>query len=184
MPICILTNINFHKMTPHSFWTLVLKIIGFWMILNCLLFIPQFISPFFYGHNDYDFDDLKLLLAVFLLIIVFYLLVIRMFLFKTDSLIRYFRLDHNFQESTFSLTLSEVTVLRIALIVMSGIALLDSIPGFCSNLFEFTQQKILFKDYPNAHWLVFQFVKSGLALWVLSNSRRVAGWVTQKARED
>lgn len=154
------------------------------MIVNGLFFLPQFVGPLLYGHSDYDFEDLKLLLAVNLLIVVIFIAVIRLFLFKTDSLIRYFRLDRNFQETTFSLSLSEVTVLRIALIVMSGMALLDSIPDFCRNLFEFTQQKILFKDYPNAHWLVFQFIKSGLALWVLSNSSRVAGWVTQKARED
>ena len=171
-------------MTPHSFWTLVLKIIGIWMIVNGLFFLPQIVGPLLYGHSGYDFEDLKLLLSVNLLIVVIFIAVIRMFLFKTDSLIRYFRLDHNFQETTFSLTLSEVTVLRIALIVISGMALLDSIPDFCRNLFEFTQQKILFKDYPNAHWLVFQFIKSVLALWVLSNSSRVAGWVTQKARED
>jgi hypothetical protein len=82
----------------NTFWKIILKSIGLWLLMQCVWIIPQFTAVLHFDQGILDWDSLFMVWAIALGSLIIYLFVTRIFLFQTDSLVRRLKLDQNFKE--------------------------------------------------------------------------------------
>lgn len=167
-----------------TFWKILIKIIGLWILLNCVSLIPKFFSTLSFTNGSLDTEGLLILWIVLLVAVIVYILIIRLFLFKTDWVIEKLQLEKNFTEERIDLNLKTSTILTIAIIVMGGLILVESLPSFCSGLFDFYQQKNILKEYNDKSWLIYHFIKIIIGYLLLTNANKLANFIEKKAVEN
>ena len=116
--------------------------------------------------------------------ILVYIIIIRLFLFKTEWIIDKLKLEKNFNEERIDIAIESSTVLTIAIIVIGALTIAESLPSFCSTLFNFLQQKMLIKDYPDSCWLIFHFLKIIIGYLLLTNGKRLAKYIEKVSGEE
>jgi hypothetical protein len=166
-------------MTPHSFFTVLLKITG-------LLFIKELIVGFFQMlgllfNPAYGSSPLLPALALIFVVAV-YLLLIWFFLFRTEFIIRKLSLDKHFQQESFDLNIKMASFLNVATIVLGGILLIDAVPSFIREIFYMLQQpngEVFFRSSSSLP-VIYSFTEILIALVLISGHNRIAGWVQKK----
>jgi hypothetical protein len=83
-------------MLINTFWKIVIKIIGLWLLFSCISIIPQFLSTISFINGELNIDDLLMLWLVLFGAIAILILIIRLFLFKTDYIIEKLKLENSF----------------------------------------------------------------------------------------
>lgn len=167
-------------MLINTFWKIVIKIIGLWLLFGCISIIPQFFSTLSFTNGSLNFESLLSTWLMLFAAIVVYILIIRLFLFKSEWIIDKLKLNKSFTEDKIDLEIKSVTVLTIAVIVIGGLTIIESLPSFCSTLFNFLQQKMLIKDYPDSYWLIYHFIKIIIGYLLLTNGKRFAKYIEKK----
>lgn len=155
------------------------------MIVNSFIVIPQFFSTlFFVGTNSTESQGKQLVaIGLILLTVVLFLAIMYICLFKTDALINVLHLDKNFTEEKFELNIHRSTVLSIAVLVVGGIVLIDSIPNLCRYIFTAVQQKSIgIIDNPDGKWIVFYAAKALIGLFMLAKSRFIVNFIDHQRR--
>lgn len=171
-------------MQINTFWKILLKIVGIWLLFSCISIIPQFYSTLSFTNGNLNTETLMMIWFMLVVSIVIYILIIRLFLFKTEWLVEKLKLERNFKEEKIDLNIKSLTVLTIAIIVIGGLMIAESLPNFCSGLFNFLQQKTLFKDYPDSHWLIYHFLKIIIGYLLLTNGKRLAKYIDKESVEE
>ena len=167
-------------MTIRTFWTIFLKILGIWLVLDSVTVIPQFISTLFYP-DHYDTGlGLPLSIAVLLLTIGVYLFILRLFVFKTAWLIDKLHLDNGFEEEKIDLNVQLTTVLTVTTIVFGGLMFVDSFPELCKEIFVFLQQKNVFRENPGSGLIIFLLVKTILSYILMTNSKQFVAFINRQ----
>jgi hypothetical protein len=160
-------------MKIRTFWIFLLKILGLYIVLVSIDVIAQFVSSIYYLFVD-DFSDTLLKLSVFgmLIVMIFmYYLVLHFFVFKPNLIIDKLKLDKGFDEEKIELNDNSSSILRIAIILIGGLILVDSLPILCKNIFMLFQQRNLFKNYSGSGWIIFGVIKSIIGYLLLTNSK-------------
>jgi hypothetical protein len=110
-------------MSPKSLFSIILKIFGFFFLIDLVKVIPELFSLFHYSNmldSQVEYTDYyKIAEYILLYGILFYL-----FIFKSNFIIKLFKLDQGFSESEFSFKLSMESILNISLIVISGVLII------------------------------------------------------------
>jgi len=171
-------------MQINTFWKIVIKIIGLWLLLSSISLIPQFFTTLGFTNGKLDIEGLLIIWLVLFLAIIVYILIIRLFLFKTDWVIEKLQLEKNFTEERIDLNIKTATILTIAIIVMGGLILVESLPSFCSGLLDYYQQKSLSQEYQSTYWLIYHFIKIIIAHLLLTNAKKLASLIEKKAVEN
>ncbi|TPD66079.1 hypothetical protein [Flavobacterium microcysteis] len=167
-----------------TFWKLLLKIIGLWLLFGFFSVIPQFFSMISFVDGGIDFQSLLLLSVGLCATIIILVIIIRLFLFKTSWIIEKLKLKDNFKEERIDLTIKSTTVLTIAIIVIGALILIESLPSFCSDLISFLQQKELLKDYPQTGWLIYHFIKIIFGYLLLTNAKNFTKFIEKESHEN
>jgi hypothetical protein len=170
-------------MTIRTFWTIFIKILGIWLVLDCLTVVPQFFSTILFTKSDTDMLTTLMWLGAMLVTFVFYFLVLRIFVFKTNWIIDKLNLDKNFTEEKIDLNISSQTVLRIATLIVGGFILVESLPSLCKELFSFYQQKSIMREYPSTGWIIYHFIKSLIGYLLLTNSKTIVEFINKQTKE-
>ncbi|WP_413998196.1 hypothetical protein ACMDB5_10425 [Flavobacterium sp. W1B] len=163
-----------------TFWTILIKIIGLWIFLSSTSILPQFFTTLSYTNGSLDTESLLLLWLILLGTIFIYILIIRVFLFKTNWIIEKLKLENNFAEERIDLNIKNSTVLTIAIIFIGGIILVESLPSFFGRLFDFFRQKSLLKDYSDTSWLIYYFIKIIIGYLLLTNGKNIAKYIEKE----
>ncbi|MCV9932944.1 hypothetical protein OIU80_11695 [Flavobacterium sp. LS1R47] len=173
-------------MTIKTFWTIVIKIFGMLLALGALTIIPQWFSTMYYAYESGDIESLIILNLILLVVLVIYYFVIRICLFKTSWIIGKLKLDNNFENQHIELDSQSFTIISIATIVIGGIMLIESIPTLVKDVFVFFQERSPPKDYSNARWILFNFIKIIIGYLLMTNSKQIAKFIESKKsdRED
>jgi len=171
-------------MEINTFWKIVLKFIGLWLIVIFFSTIPQIISTLSFAQGTADFKSLVIILVANTAILIALLLIIRVFLFKTDWLLQVLKLEKGFNQQRIDLSISTSTVLSIAVIIISAVIFLDSLPQLIDQLLEFFKQHTALKDYKNTTWLIYYFIRSLASYLALTNSATIVKWINKKATEN
>ena len=79
----------------NTFWKIIIKSIGLWLLINCVWVIPQFMSTLNFLDGNLDWSNLILVWLMCLAALIVYILAARLFLFKTDWFVRILKLDQN-----------------------------------------------------------------------------------------
>ncbi|WP_447637799.1 hypothetical protein [Flavobacterium microcysteis] len=167
-----------------TFWKLLLKIIGLWLLFSCFSIIPQFFSTLSFVEGSINYPDLLLIWIGLFISIIIYIVIIRLFLFKTTWIIEKLKLKDNFKEERIDFTIKSSTVLTIAIIVIGALILIESLPSFCSDLITFLQQKELLKDYPQTGWLIYHFIKIIIGYLLLTNAKNFTKFIEKESHEN
>ncbi|WP_439553287.1 hypothetical protein [Flavobacterium macrobrachii] len=163
-----------------TFWNIILKGIGLWLIINCLYIFPQIAvtlmsSQIVEGWNTLIPDLVFGIIALFA-----YIFIACLFLFKTTSLISKLGLEKHFTENRIDITVSTNTVIKIIVILIGGTILIDSFPNLIREVFQFIQQKELIRNYPNLTWLIFHFIKTLIGYVLITNSNVIVKFIDKQ----
>lgn len=158
-------------MKVKTFWSIVLKILGIYIVLGSISIFPQFFSSVYYiFQNDSSNDTIEILFFSFM-ILGLYVFILWLFVYQTSWLIDKLKLEKGFEEEQINLNIKESTILNIAIIIIGGLMLVESLPIFCKSIFQFFQQKSLFKDYPDTGWIIAYFLKAIIGYLLMTNSK-------------
>jgi hypothetical protein len=170
-------------MTIKTFWTIFLKIIGIYLILDSLTIIPQLFTSLAFSYNqDFTVGLIMILFAVVILTLV-YFLVLRYCIFKTGWLIDRLRLTDGFDEEKIELKIHRSTVLSISIIVVGGIVFIDSLPQLCKELYHYFQQKSHTMN-PSSGWLIFYTIKTILGILLMTYHRLIVNLIERKRKNE
>ena len=161
-------------MSARNFWTIFLKILGIWLVINGITTLTQFISAVSYlSFNEKENFLAFLYIAVlFILIIGVYYSIFRFFVFKTSWIIDKLKLENGFAEGNIGLTMNGSSVIFI-----------NSFPLFCKEIFNYFQQKRMFNENYSSGWIVLHFVKSVLGYLLMTNSTFVVRFIEKQDKE-
>lgn len=165
-------------MLVNTFWKILLKIIGLWILFLALTIMPQYIAAL-----SFTQDKLNVLnwLMLFLALII-YTILTRLFIFKTEWIIEKLKLDESFQEDRIDFNSKGPIVLNVGIIILGCLILIDTVPVFCSKLYAFFQQDLLFKDYPDSNWLILYFIKLIIGYLLLTNGKNFANFIERRSK--
>jgi len=154
-----------------TFWTIVIKSIGLWFLVNCFYVFPQFLAMFTYINDELDWQKLIVNWSATLFIIIIYCVIVRLFIFRSNWIIDKLKLDKNFTENRIDLNLSSSTILSIIVIIIGGIIFIQGLPTLCQQLIEFFQQKNLLRNYGNLSWLIYNLLRTLFGFLIMTNSK-------------
>jgi hypothetical protein len=170
-------------MTVRTFWTIFIKILGIWLILDSLTVVPQFISTLFYSYPYDTGVGLIFSLVILALTIGVYIFILRLFVYKTSWFIDKLHLDKGFTEEKIDLNVQRTTVLSVAVIVIGGLLFVDSLPQLCKQTFMFFRQQNLLGDSLQTGWIIFYLVKAILAYLLMTNSKAVVTFINRRSED-
>ncbi|MEQ7802631.1 hypothetical protein ABDJ41_22750 [Pedobacter sp. ASV1-7] len=171
-------------MLINTFWKIVIKIIGLWLLFSCISIIPQFLSAISFINGELNIDGLLMLWLTLFGVIAIYILIIRLFLFKTDYIIEKLKLENSFNENRIDLNMKSTTVITIAIIVIGSLILIESLPNFCSRLFEYYRLKNQLTPYNETAWLIYYFIKVVIGYLLLTNSKVLTKLIIKESSEN
>lgn len=165
-------------MTIRTLWTILLKIGGLWFLFLSLATMVQLFSIFLFASpNSHSPGIEKLLFAIgiILVVIVIFILIIWLLVFRSAWVIEKLKLTKGFTEERLELTMEWATILTIATIVIGGVIFIDSIPLFFKQTLSYIQLGKPVRNNPESIWIFFYLVKTVLGYLLMTNSR----WVVQ-----
>ncbi|WP_406843578.1 hypothetical protein [Flavobacterium soyae] len=167
-------------MSIRTFWVILIKILGLLLISGALTVIPQWFTSIFYTYQSGDVYNMAILASLLLIILFVYFFIFKICMYKTSWIIDKLKLDKGFDNETLELNSSENKIISIAVIVIGGLMFVENIPVLLREMFVFFQDKNLFKDYPKAGWIIFDFCKVILGYLLMTNSFRITNFIRSK----
>lgn len=175
-------------MTPRTFFTLLLKILGLYSILSSMTVVPQLLSTLFLFTNTEGLNHLfELVVTIFSILFVsgLFFLALYFCLFKTDWIIDKLSLDKHFKEEKLDITIENSSVLRISIMVIGGFLFIDSLPLLCIQVYDYFENNQLypiFGDNPTTGWIIFYAIKTGIGYLLMTNSRTVVEFIERNGK--
>lgn len=171
----ILLKIN---MTPKNLFNIILKILGLFFLRDLIQIITQSASAFIFinqsGNSDGNIIEFSVLLAQ----IILYVFLVFIFLFKTNYLIKLFKLTQGFDQGMFSFHIAASSVLKISLIVIAGVILIEEIPNAFRQLYFLVSQNVHTHDLYSG--IIVSAVKIIIALLLIGKRKRIVGFMEKK----
>ena len=170
-------------MSIRTFWSILIKILGIWLLLDCLTVIPQFFIPLFYTRLGASTEMIVFSVLPLVLTIVVYVFIMWLLVFRTALLIDKLHLTEGFSEEKIELNIPHSAILAIATIVIGGLLFADSLPHLCKQLFVFFQQKNMFRNNPDSGYIVLYFAKTIVGYLLMTNSSFIVRFVNGQIKE-
>lgn len=121
---------------------------------------------------------------LFFLTLLIYLLILRLFVFKTSWLIDKLHLEKGFKEERIDLNISQTTVLTIATIVVGALIFVNSFPTLCQQTFIFLRDKKMFSESQNSGWIIFHSVKTIIGYLLMTNSKIIVRFIDKQSKPE
>lgn len=176
-------------MTPRSLFSIIIKVIAIYLIVDSLTFIPQFLISFTYlfqsGNTGFSAGDLVTLIIRIIIILACYMFFFWFSLFKTDWIIDKLHLDQGFPEEKFEINIHRSSVLKIAVIVIGAVLIIDSFPLLCKQLLFFfppNDPYMHLNQNPASGWAAYYFVKVFIGFSLISANRPIVNYIERKRR--
>jgi len=167
-------------MKVRTFWLILLKIIGLFLVLNGVnVIIYSFNTVHFSIVSGDSIEPIIWISPFIILTVVVYLFILWLFLFKTSWLVDKLHLEKNFEEDIIEINVSLSNILSISIIVIGGIIFIESLPQLCNQIFSFFQQKSLFMESPTAGWIILYFSKATLGYLLMTNSKQITTFIME-----
>jgi hypothetical protein len=167
-------------MKINSFWVILLKILGLWCIyifLKQLTMISYFVTLF---QSEQTNGLQNFSLGIYIVMMILLVVIIKILLFNPHWLIEVFKLDQGFVEETLSFDIKNITVIRIAIIIIGGLLLIDTTPLFISNVVAYLNIKGYDHDTKMYDPLVPIIINMVLSLILLLNSSGIVKFIDKR----
>lgn len=169
-------------MTARSLFNIILKIFGLFFLKEILLAIPQLI----YLLLSFTGTDSRLegeyLIIEYLAITIICTFFVILLIFRSNFVIDKLKLDKGFNEEVFSFNFSAAAIITIALIIISGLILINEVPNFCKQLYSYFQEKRLTHGmtHPQISYSIISGVKIVLAFLLIGERRRIIAFIENR----
>lgn len=172
-------------MAIRTFWHLIIKTIGIWIVLQGIMSIPAIVMNILMASsNSYvSSSELSIEILFFITPIAFFILVLWFLVLKTESIIDVLRLDKGMEEVRIDINLPYQKVLRIIIILLGGFLLISAIPGLVENLYLFITEHQPFNLSPRTSGLIIGIVQAIVGFLVMTNSDIVQRYINKKSGE-
>ncbi|WP_316785255.1 hypothetical protein [Pedobacter frigiditerrae] len=161
-----------------TFWIIVIKIIGLVFLLNSLSVISNSIFTSYLTVRQAGGETSTVFILILPTALVF-LFLIFLFLFKAHWLVRILKLEKDFNEDRIELNMTYTKVINIAIIVISGVILANSIPQLCYQIFNLIRDKIPFGENQDFGFLIIDTVKIIVATGFMLNSKTITALISK-----
>lgn len=170
-------------MTQRTFWIIVIKIFGIFLIVESVVVIPQSISGLAYlGFSDNEGAVITMIGGIVVLLI--FILILRLFVYRPEWLIDKLKLDKGFPEETIDFNINKGAVISVATIILGGVLFIDGLPLLVKQLFVFYQEDSMsgrFGDKPSTQWLILYGIKTAAGYFIVSNHVAFAKFVDKQS---
>ncbi len=175
-------------MTPRSFFTIVLKLAGLWLLIMGIQVVMQFISTMasMLFPDSFDEGSLGFFSFVLLLLAGLYGFIVYCCIFRTDRIIDLLKLDKGFDEERFDFRIHRSDVLKIAVIVIGGLLLVDAIPHLCERVYGLLQERRIMQATPDAQrigFAIFYVAQMLAGYFLMTGSRSVVNFIERNRRK-
>ncbi|MGV3630603.1 MAG: hypothetical protein ACO1O6_05340 [Bacteroidota bacterium] len=169
-----------------SFWIIVLRITGIWLIIDSLGVIGQFFSSFFILFTSDGMDQLTTIAAFISLMIVVavYFLCIRLFIVKPVWLISKLKLDQDFNDSKLEIRPDNETIIRMASFILGGVLITDGLPNLVYEAYRFFQSRVIFSEHIRTPEIVLEIAKCILAYFLVANNKSFARFLSSRLKNN
>lgn len=171
-------------MKVRTFWTIFLKIIGIWLVMDGIPVMLQAIAAISFSNSDSGKENLWFNLIYIMLAVLVYAMVLRVFVFKNDWLINVLHLDKGFEEETINFDIRLKPIILVIVVVFGGFLFVNSFPSFCRQLFAFFQQKAVFRENPDSSNIIFHFINTVISIVLITNGKYLANLISKIAYTD
>ncbi len=171
-------------MTIRTFWNILLKILGIWLILSGMSIIPQFIWAFSLFVNQPD-DNIMGIVAIAVLLLVsaaMFIIILWLFVFRSHWIINKLKLDKGFDDEKIDLNIRLNTALTIAVIVIGGLMFVDALPQLLRNIYSAFQHDELVRKDPTTPLLIMYLAKTIIGYLLMTNSRIIIGFIEKHSK--
>ncbi len=178
-------------MTPRSFWTILIKMVGFYIVLESIVSIPQFLGTlaifFKQARGDGDNSYGTFVLGYYVMIVALYVSILRLCLFKTGLVIDKLKLDQGYDDERFEFNIHRSTILKVIVVVMGGLLIINNIPPLIEQVlayFRFSHD-VMYRnlaDAPTAKFIAVYFIKTAIGVFMLTSSRLVVNLIELKRK--
>jgi len=182
-------------MTIRSFWTILVKLLGVYVILQALIAIPSMLLNLSSAISMISMEanngrvaggGIFVYFAYLILIIGIYGLILWACLAKTDWIIDKLKLDKGFAEDRFEISMHRSSILKIVIILIGGLTLMDSVPALCRYIYSCLQQSTVyfgFKRNPDSVYLLLNLVRTIIGFFMVTSSRLIVNFIEAKRRK-
>lgn len=173
-------------MTIRTFWHLIIKTIGIWIVIHGIMSLPGLITTALVAYQS-PYADSPVFIGIevlyFIIPILFYLLVLRFLVLKTQNIINLLKLEKGMEEARIDIKLPYNKVLRIIIILIGGMLLVTAIPNLVENLYSFITENLPFNASPRANSLIVCIFQSITGFLVMTNSDIIQRYIYKKSGE-
>lgn len=173
-------------MTIRTFWHLIIKTIGIWIVIQGIMTIPEIVMNFIMAYGSSYSGSVGFIATealYFIVPILFYLLVLRYLVLRTQEMINLLRLEKGFEETRIDLHLPFGKVLRIIIILAGGFLFVSAIPTLIETLYLFITGDIPFSVSPHSLAIIKQAVQATVGFLIMTNSDIVQRYINKKSGE-
>jgi hypothetical protein len=172
-------------MQIRTFWTVVIKILGFWLIFEFLEIFSQLVMSLLYVFVPNTSEELVWSsLSISILILLIYFLVILLFLFKSTWIIDKLKLDQNSGTEIIQINLKAKTIITVAVIIIGGVIFINGFALLSKCLYDYSKQQKLPNYNPTISWIIFNSIKALLGYLLMTNSKIVVNYINKQSQID
>lgn len=176
-------------MTPRTFFTLVLKIMGIYLVVSSVSLVPSLFSTLLLFRDPDGQEkgaEILIVIAILVLVLSVFYVILRLCLFKTDWIIDKLSLDKQFAEEKFEINIHRSTVLTIAIVVIGGLMFVESLPNFCLQVYHYIGQKQTFGRFgenPVTGGMIYEGIKVLISYGLMTNSRFAVNFIEKQRKK-
>ncbi len=170
-------------MSINTFWKLVLKLLGLFLLLSLFSVLTQYTSylTIFITDSYTTVSEILIACLIFIIVIAAYYFIIRALFFRPTWLIKIFRLDDGFTEERIDFNIKSSAILRIAVIILRGITFIQAFPSLCQYIFYVFRQKTIWKMDPDFQYIILYGARTIIGYLLLANNKRIALFLDTEA---
>ncbi len=177
-------------MSINTFWKIVIKILGIWIVFESVILVPQYFTNIFYFFGDNFSSNMIVGVISLTLIVLLYLSVLKLFLFRTDWVIEKLKLEEGFNEDRIELNMHRSAILKIAVIIIGGFLFIDNVPIFFTQLYNYLQIKEMSSSEfffgsssKTFQWSFLYLTKCLIGVWMMTSSRFIVNFLESRRKD-
>ena len=172
-------------MTKRDLYTIIIKVLGIFVIKDILLFLPQLLSVIIMVANPDGAENGMTTLGLSLFMLLIYLFISYCLIFQSDWIAERLKLCNTGDDETILINIHRSTVLSIAIFVIGGLLLTEEIPNFCRQVYMYWELKKANFGNENEYmgYLILAGIKILIGLLLIGNQKGIVSYIELKRKK-
>ena len=166
--------------------TVILKVLAIYILIQSISIIQQFFGAFGFITHEETFISGVLFFIGILLTLIIYFLIAWLLIVKTDWIVQKIIRDDRLEADFTTFKIHRSAVLTISIIVIGGLTLIDVLPRFIKDLYDYNIKSQNFREFvPGVKfdYLILSFIKILIGLYLIYYNRFVVNLIEKKRKK-